>query len=92
MNSKGLAVVVLAAGKGRRMKSSLAKVLQPLKNKPLLNYIIENQLDIKTTFKLLNDQSLSFEGIDGKFSFENNLIKRNLNILQIKDGKALLIK
>ena len=58
----------------------------------LLNYIIENQLDIETTFKLLNDQSLSFEGIDGKFSFENNLIKRDLNILQIKDGKALLIK
>ena len=58
----------------------------------LLNYIIENQLDIETTFKLLNDQSLSFEGIDGKFSFENNLIKRDLDILQINNGNAILIE
>ncbi len=42
MNSKGLAVVVLAAGKGTRMKSSLAKVLQPLKNQPLLNYVLDS--------------------------------------------------
>lgn len=42
MNSKGLAVVVLAAGRGTRMKSSLAKALQPLKNQPLLNYVLES--------------------------------------------------
>ena len=42
MNSKGLAVVVLAAGKGVRMQSSLAKVLQPLKNQPLLNYVLNS--------------------------------------------------
>ena len=58
----------------------------------LLSYIIENKLDLESIFTLLNDQQLSFQGIDGKFSFENNLIKRDLNILQIKDGKALLIK
>ena len=53
---------------------------------------IENKLDIESIFTLLNNQQLSFQGIDGKFSFENNLIKRDLNILQIKDGKALLVK
>ena len=58
----------------------------------LLNYIIENQLNLESTVALLNDQTLSFKGMDGEFSFENNLIKRDLNILQIKDGKALLIK
>ena len=58
----------------------------------LLSYIIENKLVLKSTFTLLNDQQLSFQGIDGKFSFENNLIKRDLNILQIKDGQAILIK
>ena len=42
MNSESLAVVVLAAGKGTRMKSSLAKVLQPLKNQPLLNYVLDS--------------------------------------------------
>ena len=42
MKPKGLAIVVLAAGKGTRMKSSLAKVLQPLKNQPLLNYVLQS--------------------------------------------------
>jgi len=41
MNSKSLAVVVLAAGRGTRMKSSLAKVLQLLKNRPLLSYVLD---------------------------------------------------
>ena len=56
----------------------------------LLSYIINNQYTLKSTFEILNDKELSFEGIDGKFSFENNLIKRDLDILKIKDGKALL--
>ena len=58
----------------------------------LMSYIVENQTNLESTFKFLNDQSLSFEGIDGKFSFENNLIKRELGILQIIEGEALLIK
>ena len=58
----------------------------------LLNYIVENQLTLESTFELLNNQNVSFVGIDGKFSFENNLIKRDLDILRIKDGKAILIE
>ena len=58
----------------------------------LISYIVENQPNLESAFKFLNDQSLSFEGIDGKFSFENNLIKRKLDILQIIEGEALLIK
>ena len=58
----------------------------------LLSYIVENQPNLESVFKLLNNQSLSFEGIDGKFSFENNLIKRELDILRIIEGEALLIK
>jgi UDP-N-acetylglucosamine diphosphorylase/glucosamine-1-phosphate N-acetyltransferase len=42
MNKKGLAVIVLAAGKGKRMKSPIAKVLQPLKSRPLLYYVLES--------------------------------------------------
>ena len=53
MNSKGLAVVVLAAGKGRRMKSSLAKVLQPLKNKPLLNYVLESLTPLNPDYSVV---------------------------------------
>ena len=36
-----LAVVILAAGKGKRMKSALPKVLQPLAGRPLLQHVID---------------------------------------------------
>ncbi len=35
-----LAVVILAAGQGKRMKSALPKVLQPLAGRPLLQHVI----------------------------------------------------
>jgi bifunctional UDP-N-acetylglucosamine pyrophosphorylase / glucosamine-1-phosphate N-acetyltransferase len=35
-----LSVVILAAGEGKRMKSSLPKVLQPLAGRPLLKHVI----------------------------------------------------
>ena len=36
-----LSVVILAAGQGKRMKSSLPKVLQPLAGRPLLKHVID---------------------------------------------------
>jgi bifunctional UDP-N-acetylglucosamine pyrophosphorylase/glucosamine-1-phosphate N-acetyltransferase len=36
-----LAVVVLAAGQGKRMKSDLPKVLQPLAGRPLLRHVVD---------------------------------------------------
>src|SRR4030095_12799540 len=35
-----LAVVILAAGQGKRMKSDLPKVLQPLAGRPLLRHVV----------------------------------------------------
>ncbi|MDX1795350.1 MAG: bifunctional UDP-N-acetylglucosamine diphosphorylase/glucosamine-1-phosphate N-acetyltransferase GlmU [Hydrogenovibrio sp.] len=43
-----LKVVILAAGKGTRMKSSLPKVLQPLAMKPLLAHVIETAEQLPT--------------------------------------------
>lgn len=37
----GLKIVILAAGKGTRMRSALPKVLQPLAKKPLLSHVIQ---------------------------------------------------
>lgn len=39
-----LNVVILAAGKGSRMKSKLPKVLQPLAKKPLLSHVLDTSL------------------------------------------------
>jgi len=41
MPQKKLAVIILAAGKGTRMRSPLAKVLQTLYGKTLLHYVLE---------------------------------------------------
>ena len=38
---EGLATVILAAGKGTRMKSDLAKVLHPVCGEPMLWYVVE---------------------------------------------------
>jgi len=39
--TKPLSIVILAAGQGKRMASSLPKVLQPLAGKPLLQHVLE---------------------------------------------------
>ena len=41
MQHQDLAVIILAAGKGTRMQSSLAKVLLPLAGHPLLQYVLD---------------------------------------------------
>jgi bifunctional UDP-N-acetylglucosamine pyrophosphorylase/glucosamine-1-phosphate N-acetyltransferase len=40
--SRPLAVVILAAGKGTRMKSDLHKVLHPIAGRPMLEHLLEN--------------------------------------------------
>jgi bifunctional UDP-N-acetylglucosamine pyrophosphorylase/glucosamine-1-phosphate N-acetyltransferase len=42
-----LSVVILAAGQGKRMKSPLPKVLQPLAGKPLLKHVIDVAQSLK---------------------------------------------
>lgn len=47
--SMDLNVVILAAGKGTRMKSRLPKVLQPLAKKPLLSHVLETSLNLNAS-------------------------------------------
>jgi bifunctional UDP-N-acetylglucosamine pyrophosphorylase/glucosamine-1-phosphate N-acetyltransferase len=44
-----LAIIILAAGAGKRMKSALPKVLQPLAGKPLLQYVLDTAESLNPT-------------------------------------------
>ena len=50
MSLNDTAIVILAAGKGTRMKSDMAKVLHPLNGKPMIQYVVE------TASRLVGDQ------------------------------------
>ena len=45
-----LSVVILAAGQGKRMKSDLPKVLQPLAGRPLLEHVIDTARDLDAAY------------------------------------------
>jgi len=55
----------------------------------ILFYIFENKMNLEEVYDLLDNGQIIFEGIDGKFSFVNNIISRELDILQISQGKAI---
>ena len=40
-----LTAIVLAAGQGKRMKSSLSKVMHPIAGRPLLHYSVQAAID-----------------------------------------------
>jgi len=44
-----LSIVILAAGKGTRMRSTLPKVLQPLAEKPLLGHVVDTAKQVGAT-------------------------------------------
>ena len=54
----------------------------------LLNFIFSNNLTLSQTKDLLNNDKVTFDGIDGEFYFKDNMIKRNLDILKIYNGSA----
>ena len=43
-NMNSLCVLIMAAGKGTRMKSAAPKVLQPILDRPIIDYVISNAL------------------------------------------------
>ena len=57
----------------------------------LLDYLINNDNTTSTLYETLQDNKIRFAGIDGNFYFSNNKIERDLQILQIKNGKANVI-
>ena len=47
------AVIIMAAGKGKRMKSNLPKVIHNLAGKPILNYVLEKVSQLEAKRKIL---------------------------------------
>jgi bifunctional UDP-N-acetylglucosamine pyrophosphorylase/glucosamine-1-phosphate N-acetyltransferase len=41
-----LRILILAAGKGARMNSSHPKVVHPILNKPMINYVLQTVKDL----------------------------------------------
>lgn len=59
MNDKKLAVVVLAAGKGSRMKSDLPKAMMPVCGKPMIRHILDTVESMKA------DEVVVVTSVDG---------------------------
>ena len=57
----------------------------------LLAYLINNKYNLKDFYKLVDNKKLMFDGVDGNFYFQDNIIERELGILQIYKGQALQI-
>ena len=55
----------------------------------IISYIINQKMTLGEVYTLLNNNDIKFDGIDGKFSFINNIIFRELDILKISKGSAL---
>ena len=82
---KNLEIIILAAGKGTRMKSSKPKILHELGGKQIIDYVIEasNRLKPKRIHLVVNNQ------IKDKFKNYNNL---NIVIQKKQSGTGDAIK
>jgi len=55
----------------------------------IVSYIINQEMTIGKAYDFLDNNQIKFDGIDGKFSFIENIIFRELDILKIAKGRAL---
>ena len=60
-----ISVVILAAGQGKRMKSDLPKVLQPVAGRPLLKHVIDAARQLGTDVRYGAVRTFTFEGGGG---------------------------
>ena len=74
-------IVILAAGQGKRMKSALPKVLQPLAGKPLLEYVLEIAISL---IKAAEPIVVIGHGAEHVNAFLGDLVSRNPSFKAIK--------
>lgn len=87
MNATGLAAVVLAAGKGTRMKSERPKVLHGLAGRPMLHYPVDQALNLGCRPTVL----VTGHGTDEvRTSLQDRQVAFALQEQQLGTGHALL--
>ncbi len=62
MKHPNLHVVILAAGRGTRMRSSQPKVLQPLGGRPMLAHVLDTAQALSPAERALVDDALATAG------------------------------
>ena len=92
MANKDIAVIILAAGLGKRMKSDLPKVLHPVAGKPMLFYPIEvvKSLKIEKVIVVIGHKGEEVierlggkgQGARGSINPKYNLLNRSLSLAQ----------
>jgi UDP-N-acetylglucosamine diphosphorylase/glucosamine-1-phosphate N-acetyltransferase len=99
----GIATIILAAGKGTRMKSDLPKVLHPLNNRPMIHYVINVAEEIGSTKTVLivgHRKELVMDAVkdrDVEFAVQSPQLGTGHAVLQAKsffdgyDGDVLVL-
>ena len=77
MNKNSTSIIILAAGKGSRMKSPTAKVLHNISGKPMLYHIIKSSLEISNdiTVVIAHQKELVQEKISAYFNDINFVVQ-----------------
>ena len=56
----------------------------------LINFIYSKKFKFEGVINLLNNPNKKFDGVDGNFYFKNNIIERELDILEINNGNTFV--
>ncbi|MDO4440719.1 MAG: bifunctional UDP-N-acetylglucosamine diphosphorylase/glucosamine-1-phosphate N-acetyltransferase GlmU [Moraxella sp.] len=83
-----LSVIIMAAGKGTRMKSAKPKVLQPLAGKPLLGYVLDTAKALGSKKNII---IYGFEGEQVKNAFADEPIEWVEQAEQLGTGHAVMM-
>ena len=88
--SNNLITIILAAGKGTRMKSKLNKNLHLLRGKPMINYTIEAAKKVgssKTAIIIGNDANLMKETLGNEYTYiyQNEQLGTGHAVMQARD-------
>lgn len=103
MNSKPFVAVILAAGKGKRMKSDLPKVLHQLGGKPMVEYVVDTAKELGVERIILvvghkgNQTQESLKHLNVEFVVQEEQLGTGHAVLQTKellsdfDGDVLIL-